>query len=195
MKSAKLCFKVFFIFIVALFLVSSCNKSDDTIVINMFSFDNIVYETSHGRILNQGVLDKTGYFSIVLMSTELDNRTNGYEGQGDLVSFLLLSSDSTKILPGIYDFDKNTLGDKNNCDNVLGTRQPNTSIQIGIALNYKVATDGTVMGCDFWGWAEEGNVTINSIENGVYDIDYNFKIYDGRIVTGHYKGVIQNHEQ
>ena len=195
MKSIKSCLKVFFISFSALFLVQSCNNTDDNIVINKFSFENIAYETSHGIVSNYGAWDRPGSFSIILMSSELDNRTHGYEGQGDMVSFWLISSDPSKILPGIYALDKNALPVKNSGNYDFGIRKPNTSFQIGVFITYKAETDSTILSCDFYSWANEGNITINSIENDVYDLDYNFKINEGKNVAGHYKGVLLQNEQ
>ncbi len=163
----------------------SCDKTS-TSKKNYIQYNNKQYDLSQGIMLPGDSLDKStevgtiGHsINLLLMSSgftihESNGMVDSISGKGTAIVFEVYSNSSDKIDDGQYVFDS------------LSFAQPGTFDYADAVFDYDILTEeGTEVEMN------AGTLTVKKSGND-YEFTFDCKAYDGKTVTGYYKGVVKS---
>jgi hypothetical protein len=170
-------------FIIAAFILSvffmGCKKDDDSPK-NHMTYNDTEYDLSQGVLENYGQVDRSSVynFDLVLLSSgfvihDLSNEFDSLSGKGHGIVFELFTSDANKLAVGDYVYDATESKSAGTFDYANGV------------LDYDMETEE---GTEFE--INGGKLTV--VQSGdVYELNFDCTTYDGKSITGFYKGSLK----
>ena len=176
----KTLIQAFAVVLISSLLIASCKK-DDTTPANSFKYNSkeSVIGTAFAGQLGKISTSAYGYYLYFLENTMTvyyaDNSIDSVSGIGDVLQIALVSSDSTGIKPGDYNFSSSQT-----------TFSPFTfGYESALMINYDDNSNSqpTML------YLSGGKITV--VKNGdIYELTFSFTTTANTTITGFYKGSI-----
>lgn len=172
--------QAFAVVLISSLLIASCKK-DDTTPANSFKYNSkeSVIGTAFAGQVGEISIGAYGYYVIFLENTlkvhYVDSSVDSISGIGDLLLIAMLSSDSTGIKPGEYNYSSSET-----------TFSPFTfGYESALMINYDESSDTRPTTLYLSG----GKITV--VKNGdTYEFTFSFTTTVNTTITGFYKGPI-----
>lgn len=173
--------KLIVIFIISI-LATSCSDEEPSLK-SSFSINGTDYSTPNGYIEHETESDSDPfYYYILLTNGDVNGSDCAFSNQiGQLFAFEIISTSSSELAAGVYEYDKFGIGDK--------AEVFNTFFMTDMVFSEGCSVDSNNVYHDL----ESGVLTITKNGNS-YNIEYSFETLDFGTIEGSFSGVLNDVE-